>query len=213
MQEELQPLIDRIQKEGIETAESKAQEIIEHAQKEASAILEHASAQAEIILEKADQDAQAFTLRSRKTLEHASRDVLISIGQAVDKVFSDLVKEAVAEGLDKSTLQEMLVKLAQSYGEANGRSSSIKVLLGNNEQGELASYLRGQLVEKLKRGVEIQAENNSYSGFKVSFSEGNVYHDFTLETISEAISAFLRPKLAEIVKRAAGLTQGGGEGG
>lgn len=211
MQEELQPLIDRIQKEGIETAESKAEEILEQAKKEASAILEHASAQAEILLEKADKDARAFSLRSQKTLEQSSRDLLISIGQSVSQIFSDLVEENLSQALDPSTIQKMLVTLAESYGKTSGRNPSIEVLLGKNEQSELASYLKAELAEKIKQGVEIRTENDLYPGFKVSFSEGSVYHDFTLEAIAEAVSSFLRPELAEIVQRAAGTRQGGGE--
>jgi V/A-type H+-transporting ATPase subunit E len=37
----------------------------------------------------------------------------------------------------------------------------------------------------------------------VSFTDDHVYLDFTQEAIAEALTAFLRPKLAEIVGRVA----------
>ena len=42
-----------------------------------------------------------------------------------------------------------------------------------------------------------------FKGFKVSFVDDHVYHDFTKEAIAESLTNFLRPQLAEIVHRVA----------
>lgn len=202
MQEELQPLIDRIRKEAVDTAQQEAGRIIADAEKKARDIVADAEHKAKSMLENADKDAAAFTERSLNTLSQASRDVLISIGEGIDRMFSDIVAVSVTRALDNATVEEMLIRLAQAYGENQGKTNRIEVLLGKEDGEKLATLLRERLVDKFSGGVEIQVDNSAFRGFKVSFSEGSVYHDFSADAIAEAISAFLRPQLAEIVHNA-----------
>ena len=202
MQDELQPLIDRIKKEAVDTAAQEAGRIIEDAEKKAAMIISDAEHKAKLLIDKADKDAAAFTERSLNTLTQASRDVLITIGEGIDRMFSDIVAASVNKSLDHATVQEMLIKLAESYGEGKGKTNRIEVLLGKEDGEKLGALLNNKLREKFSEGVEIRIDNSSFRGFKVSFSEGSVYHDFSSDAIAEAISAFLRPQLAEIIHNA-----------
>ena len=114
MQDELQPLIDRIKKEAVDTAGLEAGRIIEDAEKKAATIISDAEHKAKSLIEKADRDAEAFTERSLNTLTQASRDVLITIGEGMDRMFSDIVAASVNKSLDHATIQEMLIKLAEN---------------------------------------------------------------------------------------------------
>ena len=199
MQEELQPLLDRIRKEAVDTARREAERIVDDAKKKAAQIITDTEHKVKTLMDKADRDAAAFTERSLNTLSQASRDVLISIGEGIDKMFSDIIAASVNQSLDQDTVQEMLIRLAQAYGSGQGKTNRIEVLLGKQDGEKLAALLKAGLLEKLSGGVEIRVDNSAFRGFKVSFSEGSVYHDFSAEAIAEAISAFLRPQLAEIV--------------
>ena len=199
MQDELQPLIDRIKKEAVDTAGDEAGRIIADAEKKAATIVADAEHKAKSLIEKADRDAAAFTDRSLNTLNQASRDVLISIGAGVDKMFADLVAASVSKSLDQATVQEMLVRLVEAYGISQGKTNQVDVLLGKEDGEKLAALLKARLLEKFTEGVEVRVDNTAFRGFKISFSEGSVYHDFSSEAIAEAISAFLRPQLAKIV--------------
>jgi len=128
--------------------------------------------------------------------------VLITIGEGIDRMFSDMPSVSINKSLDQATIQEMLVKLAESYGSGKGKNNRIEVLLGKEDGEKLGSALKNKLLEKFSEGVEIHVDNSSFKGFKVSFSEGSVYHDFSAGAIAEAISGFLRPQLAEIVHNA-----------
>jgi V/A-type H+-transporting ATPase subunit E len=55
----------------------------------------------------------------------------------------------------------------------------------------------------MSKGLELHVDNEILKGFKVSFADDHVYLDFTQEAIAEALTTFLRPKLAEIVGRVA----------
>lgn len=199
MQDELQPLIERIRKEAVDTARQEAQRIVDDAEKKAANIIADAEHKAKSLMEKADRDASAFTERSLNTLTQASRDVLITIGEGIDKMFADIVAASVNKSLDQATVQEMLIRLAQAYGSGQGKINRIEVLLGKEDGQKLGALLKDELLENFSGGVEIRVDNSAFRGFKVSFSEGSVYHDFSAEAIAEAISAFLRPQLAEIV--------------
>lgn len=202
MQDELQPLIDRIKKEAVEAADLEARRIIDDAEKRAAKLITDAEQKAQSLLDKADKDAAAYTERSINTLSQASRDVLISIGEGIDRMFSNIISNSVDQSLDQATIQAMLVKLAESYGAGQGKNNRIEVLLGKDDGEKLGAALKNKLLEKFSEGVEIHVDNSSFRGFKVSFSEGSVYHDFSSEAIAEAISGFLRPQLAEIVHNA-----------
>lgn len=204
MAEELQHLLDRIQTEAVEQAEGEAASILSKARDSAGAIVAEAETKAAGLLKKAEKDAEAFTERSIKTLEQAGRDLLITVGQGVENVLGDLVEDAVGEALSPETLAEMLVKMTEAYATGEGTEARVEVLLSAADREKLVEAFKGTYREKLVSGVRLHTDNDVLKGFQVSFKDGKVYHDFTQEAIAEALSAFLRPHLAEIIHRVAG---------
>lgn len=213
-EQELQYLIERIQKEAVDKAEKEAAEIISKAKEKAAKLVKEAEAQARQALEKADRDAQAYTERSTKTLSQAARDLLITVGQGVENILSDLVAEAVDEAMSIEVLEKMLVKIAEACVEHAGESR-IQYLIGPKDKEELVRFFADRYRQKLVKGIELHVDNEIFKGFKVSFVEDNVYHDFSGEAIADALANFLRPELAAIVHRVAreGVEKEKGEGG
>lgn len=202
MAEELQHLIDRIRNEAVEEGEKEAEKIVSQAREKAAKIVEDAEEQAKANLEKAEKDSEVYTERSRKALEQSARDLLITVGQGVENILSDLVGEALDEALDIEVLQEMLVKIAAAHAE-NPDQDQIEFLVSEQDQEQLVKFFADRYKKKLVHGVDIHTDNEILKGFKVSLSEGRVYQDFTKEAIAEALTNFLRPHLAEIVSRVA----------
>lgn len=203
MAEELQHLIERIRKEGVEKAEQEGAEILSKAKEKAASIVREAEAKAKAMLEKAEKDAQAFTERSRRTLEQAARDLLISVGQGVENILKDIVAEAVDEALSIDVLKQMLVKMAEAYAAHAGRETRIDLLISARDKEELIRFFAEQYRQRLLQGVEIHVDNELFKGFRVSFVQNHVYHDFSKQAIAEALTQFLRPQLSEIVHRVA----------
>lgn len=199
MAEELQHLIERIQREAVDTAERKAAEIVSKAKQEASAIATQAEQQAKARLEKADRDAEQYTERSLQTLKQASRDVLITVGQGVENIVSSLATQATNAALNPDTVQAMLVKLAEGYMNNAHREHGIEMLVSPQDQAALLNYFKANYAAQLKQGLSIKGDERILKGFKVSLAGGRVTHDFTPEAIAEALSNFLRPHLAEVV--------------
>lgn len=203
MVEELQHLIDRIKQEGVETAEQQGAQIVAKAKEKAAAIVKEAEQKAKTFLEDAERNSEAFTERSTKTLEQAARDLLISVGQGVENILADIVADSVEKALSIDTLKQMLVKMAEAYAAHQGNESRIDLLISPQDKEELIRYFAEQYRQRLLSGVELHVDNEIFKGFKVSFVDDHVYHDFTREAIAESLTNFLRPQLAEIVHRVA----------
>ncbi len=211
MPEELQHLIERIQREAVDTGEQQATQIVAKAKEQAAALVRNAEAQAAAHLEKAEQESQQFTERSLQTLRQASRDLLISVGQGVENILGRLAVEAAQEALTIGTVQQMLVKLADAYVGRSDRDRRIEVLLNPAEQAQLVAFFKDRYHDALQGGIEIRGDERVLKGFKVSFDAGHLTHNFTQEAVAEALANFLRPHLADIVYQVA--REGGKAGG
>jgi len=210
MAEELQHLIDRIQREAIEKSEGEAGQIVSRAKTQAAALVKEAEAQAKAIVEKAQNDSQVFVERGQKTLQQAGRDLLITVGQGIEKILDEIVGNATNQALDPDTLKKIMLPLAQAYARDEGPRNRVALLVSEQDDKEIIAFFAEMYRQKLVGGVDIHADNDIFRGFKVRLVDQHIEHQFTNEAIAEALCNFLRPHMAEIVQRAARAT---GEGG
>lgn len=199
MAEQLQHLIDRIRQEGVENGEKTAEALIADAKKKAAAIVAEAQKKAQETTAKAEADAKAFAERGRQTLQQAARDLLISIGGSVGRVVSGVVDAKVGAALTPETVGQMLVKLAASYGSAE----NLTVALGEADAAALKGGVSKEVNDMLSKGLQIESDREIFKGFRLGTKGGQVFHDFTKEAIAESLANFLRPDLADVVKKAA----------
>lgn len=200
---ELQNLIDRIRREGIDKARAQAEEIVSGAKKRAEELVQSAQQQAQDILKRSEAEAQIHAERSIKAIRQAARDVLIAVGHGVERLFGELIRNAVSEILTPEELARMIVELAKSYAEHGSDTSRIEVLISPGDQEKLKQLFLEKYRRALDEGVEIRSDDNIIKGFKISFNDGKVYHDFTLDAIADVMAGFLQPQLEEAVRAAA----------
>jgi V/A-type H+/Na+-transporting ATPase subunit E len=203
MAEELQHLIDKIHAEAIKKADDEAAQIESKAKEKAAALVKEAEQKAKDIIAKAEKDAEQYTERSTRTLEQVARDLLITVGQGVENILDDLVKESLDEALDIQVVKKMLERMVETYMARGGKERRIALLVNPDEQEELIKFYAGRYREKLKGTLEIKPDDHVIKGFRVSFVDEHAHHDFTKEAIAEALSKFLRPHLSEIILRVA----------
>jgi V/A-type H+-transporting ATPase subunit E len=202
MAEELQPLLEQIRKEGVEKAQKEASDLLAQAKDKAAQIVRDAEAKAKELVAKAETDAEVYTQRSTATLEQAARDVLITVGQGIENIISDIIAESVGEALKIEVLEQMMVKMAEACAAHHGETR-IELLISEADQQSMVKFFADKYREKMIHGIELHTDNEILKGFKVSFADDHVYLDFTQEAIADSLTAFLRPKLAEIVGRVA----------
>jgi V/A-type H+-transporting ATPase subunit E len=136
-------------------------------------------------------------------LEQAARDFLISVGRSLEKIFEDVARETVGAALTPETMEQMLICMAQMYVEHGAGESRIDILMNAQDRKALVSILLQRDRELLERGLELHTDDGISRGFKVSFRDNHLYHDFTVEAIADSISQLLKPPLREIVQRVA----------
>ncbi|MGB4240546.1 MAG: ATPase [Kiritimatiellia bacterium] len=203
MAEELQHLIERIRKEGVESGAQAADALVAEAKQKAATIVAEAQKQAKDLVTKAEQDAAALAERGRATLQQAARDLLISIGGAVGDVVGGIVDAKVGAALSPELMAQMLLKLAEAYAQ-NGGEGGIVAMLGEADAAAVRAYFAKEYQDKLAAGIQIESSKEVFKGFRVGAKGGQVFHDFTKEAIAESLAHFLRPELGQIVKKAAG---------
>jgi V/A-type H+-transporting ATPase subunit E len=199
MAENLENLLNRIQKEGVEKAEKEAARIIEKAREQAAQSLKDSESQANENLVKAEQEAKIFTEHSIRTIELAGRDLIITIGNRIESLLQDIVIHSVGEALSPETMTQMMIKLVSAYKEKGFSEGMINMLLSPEDQKTVVKLFMEKYREKFRQGIEIHADENITRGFKVSIKSGNVVHDFTQESIAESLCFFLKPHLAGII--------------
>ena len=167
MAEDLQNLIERIQKDAVEKADAQSAEIIAKAKAEAASIIKNAETEAKAKLEKADKDAEVYTERSNKALEQAARDVLISVGRRLESMVNGILSLQVEKNLNDSTIKEMLLLLAKNYA-----SSEMGVVFSAADKAKLESFVigqgsrcRGSGRKRFGHQVRIPPENGRWQSF------------------------------------------------
>ena len=203
MAEELQNLIERIKKEGVENAQKQAEAIVSKANTHATDLVKAAQEKAKTILKKAQSDTEVYTERSIKTLEQAARDVLISVGHGVERLFKDIIEKSLTKNLTPEELMKMIVAMVKAYTDKGMTETSVDVLVSPDDQEKIKKLYISKYSDILGKGVEIRSDDDIIKGFKISLKDGKVYHDFTLESIADVLSSFIQPKIAEIVHRVA----------
>lgn len=200
MAEDLQYLIDRIQKDAIDKADNEATSILAAAKEKATLIIKEAEAQAKAKLEQADKEAIVYTERSERALEQSARDILITVGKSLEKMILDLLALQVDKSLSEDTIKELLLTLAKNY------TSDVQVALSEADAKKLTSFIMGEFKKQINSGVQVESDSAVRFGFRVKLDGGKVSHEFTNEAMADALSALLRPQLAKVVTKAA--TQG-----
>ena len=202
MAEELQHLIERIRKEGVESGEKAADSLVAEAKKKAAAIVADAQKQAKDLVAKAETDSAAFAERGQATLRQAARDLLISVGGAIGKVVGGIVEAKVGAALTPDLMAQMLLKLAEAYAKDGGAGGMV-AMLGEADAAAVKAAFAKEYQNKLAAGIQIESDREIFQGFRAGAKDGQVFHDFTKEAIAESLANFLRPELAQIVKKAA----------
>lgn len=192
MAEQLKHLIEQIQKEGVEKANTEADSIISQAKEKAAKIVADAEAQAQETLKKAEIEASAFAERSVKTLEQSARDLLITVGQGCEKVVTETLEKEVDAAVSGDLLQKMITDVIVQGG------ANATVTVSEADKAGLAS-LCASIASTSGNQVDLESDNEVLSGFKVTFEGKNVSLDYTGEAIADALAGFLRPELAKIV--------------
>lgn len=198
MAEELQALLDRINKEGVQKAEEERDKLISEARQEADKIVSDANEKAEQIIADARKEEKLLEEKGRQALQQAARDTVLSLRSRLKDIMNEVVQQSIGEGVNSEQLAEFIREIITTYAEDQGGEFEVQVPTDKKEGVE--KYLFGQLTEELKKRVNIAPVEDISGGFKISVEDENVEYDFSDEALAEVLCTFLNPRLVEIVK-------------
>ena len=187
--EDLQSLLEKINREGVEKAEAEAKKIVEAAEAKAAAIVQAAEESAAKAKAEAEQAAADYAARAAETVRQAARDTVLG------------VKDAVTALLEKLLVKDVEAALAEPAAASALVADAIRQLTGQGEivcGAKLAATLAAQLAAK--GDFKVVTDETLGGGFSVKLDGGRVEHAFTVEAIAGELAKRLRADLAKLVK-------------
>lgn len=198
MPEEIKDLIEQIQKEGIEEAQKKAQEIEESAKKQADAIIKNAKEEAEKLIAEARLALSRMEEKQKASLTQTTRDILLSLKKEINSLLARIVVLELNNTLTSDCLSRIILELVKGQ-KAQG---DIEISLKKEDRDAIEKGFLSKLKEELKKGITLKASEDIRAGFTISFDSGKSCYDFSDKALAEYIGQYLKPKLAELLREA-----------
>ena len=196
MAEELKALIEKIQEEGVKTAEEKARAIETEARAAAAKILEDAKREAAELTQKAKARIAKDEEASRASLKQAGRDLLIELRKEISAMLDRIITSHVHKALSAEEMAKLIAALAKDVSHKDG---GIIVSMKKEDLDKIERAFLASLRDELKKGLTLKPRDDISAGFVISYDGGRSYYDFTDKALAKYISASLRPRLAEIL--------------
>lgn len=202
MDVQLQDLVDKIKKDGVKSAESSAAKIIAEAESKAASIIAEAESKADNIIKSAKAETERMEKASNDAIIQAGRNLIISFRDGINKELSALVNEKVLDVYDKDLMKKLIPDTVKAWAN-NPDSSDLSVLLSPKDLKVLESTLKTSLKAKISKGLVIKSDSSLSSGFRIGSKDGSAFYDFSAEEVANLFSAYLNPKVTELMKKAA----------
>ena len=189
MSEDIQGLLEKINREGVEKARAEADKIIADAKAKAADIVKAANAEAAKAKADAEKAAEDYAARAAVTVRQAERDTILKIESSVTTLLENVLKKDVDLALADEKTAVALV------------AEAVKGLVGSVEVAaspKLAAALKAQLASQ--GDITVVTDETFGTGFAVKTEGGRVEHAFTGEVISGELAKRLRPDLAKLLK-------------
>jgi V/A-type H+-transporting ATPase subunit E len=189
MSEDLQSLLEKINRDGVEKANAAADKIIADAKAKAAEIVKAANEDAAKSKSDAEKASSDYAARAAETISQAARDTVLKIEASVTTMLTKLL----AKDVDKALADEKNVA-ALTLEAIKGIASNAEVAV----PAKFVSALKAQLASQ--KNLTVVTDDTLGTGFSVRLDGGRVEHAFTGAAISEELAKRLRPDLAKLVK-------------
>jgi len=198
MAEEIRDLIEKINQEGIRTADEKAQNIEAAAKQRADEILAHAKLEAEGMISAARDRIHREDKAGKILLSQAGRDLLLALRQEINAILGRIIVSDIRLAMTPEALFRLLSELIKNY--SSEESSDITVFLNKDDLEILEKNFLHRLREETKKQIVLKPGEEISGGFTISFDSGRSCFDFTDKALAEYIGTYLKPKLNQILQ-------------
>ncbi|TAN61854.1 hypothetical protein EPN16_02720 [bacterium] len=198
MAEEIRALIEKIQLEGIQAAQAKAEAVAGEANIQAKAILVEAKQEADKILSEAQEKISKMQASSQASLKQAARDLLIKLHEEINSRLEKLIALRVREALTPQELAGIIGRLVSDF--CAKEKGQVIISAGKEDLEKIQKSLLEGLKEEVKKGITLCAAEDISAGFTISFDAGRSSFDFTDKALAEHLAAYLKPAVADLLQ-------------
>lgn len=187
--EDLQSLLEKINRDGVEKANATAKTIIDEATEKAAKIVADAKAEAAAAAASAKTEAEGYQKRAEETIKQAARDVILNVESSITKMLEGLLLKDVETALtDPKAATELVMSAIKDV------TADAEIAAGE----KLAATLKASLAAK--KNFTVITDSAAETGFSVKLDGGRVEHAFTADVIAAELSKRLRADLAKLLK-------------
>lgn len=200
MVEDIKNLIEKIQQEGIKAAQEQAKDIEDQARRRAEALIEKAEKDAQKLIVEAKDRVAKMEKSGSTSLEQAGRDLLLTLREEINVMLDKLVVAQVRQALESRELINIITMLLK---DVSGKEKAGTIVsLDKKDLKKLEQGFLGKLSELAKQGITLRSSADVRAGFTISYDSGRSHYDFTDRALAQYLGLHLKPKLAELLKKA-----------
>lgn len=200
MSQQLQDLIDKIKKEGIQEAQGLSRGIEEQAHKKAEEIVAQAKKQAQKIIDEAQIERQKLLDVTHMALKQAARDTILNLHKEIDVTLRKIIVQDVNQSMAPEYLAGIISEAVSSYLKNVSTQQDIDIVVSAQDLKKLKDGFLTKLKEQFKQSITLKSKDNIRAGFMISFDKGKSSFDFTDESLVEYLSGSLNSEMAGILK-------------
>ena len=201
MEIQLQELIDKIKKDGVDAAANEAEAILQNANAEAQKIVNNAKAEADKILADAKAENERMVKSSEDAIRQAGRNLLISFRESVTRELNAVLNSNVTAVYSSEAMAQLIINVVEGFA-AKPDADNVSVIINSDTLKSLEQIVLAGIKEKMLKGVTLKANDNFDGGFRISANNGSVYYDYSTEAVVEMLSNYLSPKVTELLREA-----------
>lgn len=201
MAEELQSLLEKIQRDGIEKATAERDEIVKNANAEAAAILAAAKAEADKMRADAANDAEALKKRAESAIRQAARDILLELKSELQRRVAAITRSRMDAALSSEFIAGLVREIAAAALSSADKAASgkLEVMVGPAKCEEVTKLLTASVGADLVEKMTIFPNAAAGRGLKVSVEGNEVFFDFSDAALSEMICDYAGSRISAVI--------------
>ena len=199
MEMQLNSLIEKIRKEGINEAKQRSGEIIKQAEEKKRVIIKEAEERAEHIIKQAKKEATKLQDNSQQAISQAVRDVTLSLKEEVKNLFETILKKEIQRAFSDQFISELILKISKAW--IKDRKTGLEISLSQQDKKRLENLVLSKLKGELACGITFKVNPNINKGLYISIKGEDVHYDFTDQAILEILKEYLRPFIVKIIDK------------
>lgn len=201
MENKLQELTQKLYTTGVEKAQKEAEIILAEAQKKADEIILNAKNKADSIIRKAKNESDEFKTKIESELKLSSKQVIATVkNQVTNLVVQDMLKKDIETSLnDNDFIKNLIELMVKKWQPDDAESTDLQIIMPQKEKENFNKYIKEKISHLLKKGLEVNFEDNFKSGFKIAPKDNSYIINFTNEDFDNFFKTYLKAKTANLL--------------